>query len=192
MTDQRLELFERVLQTCERNYNEQAENFRSLDDKAQSNATIAGILIAACVAFVQEETVRRLAQVHGVAGPLLVAGTFILALLSILCSLGCMKVSRVEMPPDAEDVEKWVTDLANLDESERTPHSLENLIRDEAGVWKIAIRDHSKANGKRQNGFPSHNGLWSWRLLASALLSLFFCSAFKKHRRRRKWPRNVV
>jgi hypothetical protein len=164
MSDKRLELFERVLQACERDYRDKLEVFYRLDDKAQSNATIAGILIAACVAFVQEETVQRIAHVYGKLGPTLLAATIVLSVLSIVFCLGSMKILEVETPPDSEEVSRWVNNLAELDDSEFTSRRLENFIRDEAKVWKRAILDHSRVNKKKAN----------WLLAAQSVLFLAF------------------
>ena len=179
MSEKRLELFDRVLQACERDYRDKLENFKQLDDKAQSNATIAGILIAACVAFVQEETVQRIAHVHGNFGPILIASTIVLSVLSIVCSLACMKVSKVETPPDSEEVGKWVSNLAELDDSELTSHRLENFVRDQAEVWKRAILDHSNVNRKKANWLLAAQSVLFVAFLCITVVVLIFLLSFR-------------
>jgi|SRR5271165_5280338 len=149
MEDQKSRLLEQVLNACERDYAEKSGTFQQLDGKAQSNAAIAGILIAACVTLLQEENLKAMVAHYGLLGPRLIAFVIAASLMSIVLSLICMLVRKVESPPESDELNKMVGELMALGPTELDAERLENFTRDQIRIWRQAIKDHSGVNAAK-------------------------------------------
>jgi hypothetical protein len=146
MEDQKPKLLQQVLNACERDYGEKSATFQQLDGKAQSNAAIAGILIAACVTLFQEDNLKAMVGHYGLAGPRLIALVIVSSLISVVLALICMLVRKVESPPESDELSKMVDELMALERDELSTERLENFTRDQIRIWRRAIKDLSGVN----------------------------------------------
>jgi hypothetical protein len=165
MENQKTGLLDQVLNACERDYAEKSVTFQQLDGKAQSNAAIAGILIAACVTLFQEENLQAMMAHYGPLGPKLIALVIVASLISIVLSLICMWVRKVESPPESGELSKMVDELMALAPAELGTERLENFNRDHIRIWRQAIKDLSGVNATKAK----------WLLGAQWLLAVAFC-----------------
>jgi hypothetical protein len=149
MENQKPRLLEQVLNACERDYAEKSATFQQLDGKAQSNAAIAGILIAACVTLFQEENLKAMVSHYGLDGPRLIALVIVVSLISIVLSLICMVVRKVETPPESGEFSKMVEELMALEPTELNTERLENFTRDQVRIWRRAIKGLSGVNATK-------------------------------------------
>ena len=129
MDNFRPRLTDQVLNACERDYAEKSGTFQQLDSKAQSNAAIAGILIAACVTLFPEENLKAMIARYGLIGPRSIALVIAVSLISIVMSLICMLVRKVESPPESDELNKMVDDLMALGSDELDTERVENFAR---------------------------------------------------------------
>lgn len=149
MEDQKHKLLEKVLSACEQDYADKAGTFQQLDGKAQSNATIAGILIAACVTLFPEENLKAMVTRYGLVGPRLISLVIVASLVSIVMALICMLVRRVESPPASDELDKMVNELMALGSNELNAERLVNFTRDQIRIWRQAINDLSRVNARK-------------------------------------------
>ena len=164
MENQKPRLLEQVLNACERDYAEKSITFQQVDGKAQSNAAIAGILIAACVTLLQEENLKAMVAHYGLGGPRLIALVIVVSLISAVLSLICMLVRKVETPPESGELSKMVDELMALGPTELGPERLQNFTRDQIRVWQQAIKGLSGVNATKAN----------WLLGAQSMLAIAF------------------
>ena len=161
----RRELLERVLQSCVQEYADKQNTFAQIDTKAQTTASVAGVLIAAALAFVQADSVERILTAGGIKVVLLFGSVMVLLLGSTLFCLLAMKISRVAAPLESQELGRMVNDILGLDPSEVTDQIVDNFARDQASAWQKTLRSLRKTNRDKANRV-----LWGQVLLAVALL----------------------
>jgi hypothetical protein len=150
-----------VLDSYREEYRELSDNWRSLDTKAQGTAAIAGIFLAAALAFVRE-LAKGLASFDRALLVLAITTLFLVVLLAVFA----MKVRQVEMAPNGEDFERMTDDLLSPELLHELPTRLPALVRDRAKVWRQV-----NAKVAEQNGRKAELLSWStWGLAISALL----------------------
>ena len=132
-----------VLQVYRSEFDHLSSSFRDIDSKAQGNSSIAGILLAAVLAFVN----------RGAALTTSVRATAVLAVLcfiaSLLLSLYALTVRELTSPPTGRDASKLLRDLrapaALVDIRQREP----NFYGDLTNLWTKSIEERRMINRKK-------------------------------------------
>jgi hypothetical protein len=154
-----------------KHYDDYYKSFAALDGKAQSTATVSGVVLAAVVAFMNAGQLRPLLLGRGSCGYFLVLSPAIGALLAVLVSFAASKVMDITVPFAAADQIKEAEDLAGLSQDELSREHLLSFHRARLNHWKDALADID--SGVRKKAVLV---LWAQILLVVTLfflLSLF-------------------
>jgi hypothetical protein len=158
-------LLEQVLQSCLQEYADKQNTFAQIDTKAQTTASVAGVLIAAALAFVQADSVARLVGAGGLKVVALFALAIILLLASTLFCLLAMRIRRVTAPLESKELGKMVDDILGSESAKVTAETFDNFVRDQITAWQKCLRSLRKANTDK-----ARRTLWAQALLGAALL----------------------
>jgi hypothetical protein len=114
--DQRIEVLISIAQTaCDsaaKHYDDYYKSFAALDGKAQSTATVSGVVLATVVAFMNAGRLSPLLSTKGSCGYILVLSPAIGALLAVVISFAASKVMDITVPFAAADQIREAEDLA--------------------------------------------------------------------------------
>jgi hypothetical protein len=176
MRGARKELLDKVFQSCLQEYADKQNTFAQIDTKAQTTASVAGVLIAAALAFVQADSVDRMVSAGGLKVVILFASAIVLLLLSTLFCLLAMRIRRLTAPLESKEIGRMIEEIFRLDASEFTDETVENFVRDQVNAWQKTLRSLGKTNADKADRV-----LWGQVLLAVAVLLvavvvLFFLS----------------
>jgi hypothetical protein len=112
----------------------------------------------------QEENLKAMRVHYGLIGPRLIALVIVASLISIVLSLICMLVRKVESPPESRELSKMVDELMALAPTELGTERLENFDRDQIRIWRKALKDLSRVNATKAK----------WLLGAQWMLAIAF------------------
>lgn len=165
------QLIDLALERAQYEYTELAENWKLLDAKAQGTAAIAGIFLAAFVAFVSKDPCSVAGDIHT---KLAVAVLLFLLLASILFAVTAMRVIGFDMPPSGrstrDDVAKLLDLPLNEDElrAERT-----KLLRELTEIWLSSGDTIENCNAKKVKLVQRAQRFLVWAAFFIAALALW-------------------
>jgi hypothetical protein len=155
------ELKFQVLTAYEVEYRDLADNWRSLDGKAQGTVAIAGVFIGGAVAFAQ-----RLSSDSSNAMRTAVGLGVLLLLVCVGFAISVLRIRTVNAPPDGDSVRKLVADLLEVSESERAGRYL-GYLEDRVVAWKTGIDEVASVNDSKATA------LWRAQLSLAAAIGAF-------------------
>ena len=146
VSNQRQKLLERTLRACENEYTEKAKIFSDLDGKAQNTTTVAGIFLAAALAFLQGEGLKALTLYTGRNALAILALSIMLLLASILVCLIGMRIRQVPSPVESAELATMVNEILSVSPAEFTDEMEENYFRDQIKAWQTTLKEMSAAD----------------------------------------------
>jgi hypothetical protein len=169
--DQRTEALISIAQAaCDsaaKHYDDYYRSFAALDGKAQSTATVSGVVLAAVVAFMNAGRLTPLLSTWGGCGYFLVLSPAIGALLAVVMSFLASRVMDITVPFAAADQIKEAEDLARLPPNELSREHLLGYQHARLSHWKEALSDIDSGVRKK-----ARLVFWAQILLVLTLLSL--------------------
>jgi hypothetical protein len=169
--DQRLDALISIAQNaCDnaaKHYDDYYKSFAALDGKAQSTATVSGVVLAAVVAFMNAGRLSPLLSTKGDCGYVLVLSPAIGALLAVVVSFAASKVMDITVPFAAADQIKEAEDLARLPPNELSREHILGYQHARLSHWKDALSDIDSGVRKK-----ARLVLWAQVLLVLTLFSL--------------------
>jgi hypothetical protein len=154
------EIQTQVLAAYEFEYRDLADNWKSLDAKAQGTVGIAGLFIGGALALANRLTVNSSATLRGALG-----FGVILLLVCVVCSLTVLKIREVSAPPDGDSASDLANGLLDLPRDSRYERFLPYL-NDRVKAWRISNQAVADANDSKAT--------WLWRaqrLLGGAIFT---------------------
>jgi hypothetical protein len=156
MTDRAMQRVEALIAIAEtacdnaaKQYDDYYKTFTALDGKAQSTATVGGIVIAAVVAFVNAGKLDGLVGNRSGSGYLLIFSPAAAALAAVVISFFASKVVEVILPFAADDQAEEVGDLADLPAEELSKEHVLSYHRARLQHWKEVLDNiHSAVDQK--------------------------------------------
>lgn len=139
----KIALLMNACETAAKQYEDYANAFANLDTKASAVATIAGIVLAAVVAFLKDGQAPAIAQGNCFYMILIVASP-VLALAAIVASMFGAKVTEVVEPFDAPERMREAKNLAELGCEEFSRQHIIDYYRAQIDYWSKAIEDIRK------------------------------------------------
>lgn len=121
-------------------YEDYANAFVNLDAKASAAATIAGIVLAAVVAFLKDGQAPAVAQGNCIYMIMIVASP-VLALAAIVASMVGAKVTEVVEPFDAPERMREAKNLAEIGSDEFSRQHIIDYYRAQLDYWSKSIED---------------------------------------------------
>jgi hypothetical protein len=131
-------------------YEDYSNAFVNLDNKASAVATIAGIVLAAVVAFLKDGQAPAVAQGNCFYMIMIVASP-VLALAAIVFSMIGAKVTEVVEPFDAPERMREAKNLAEIDCDEFSRQHIIDYYRAQVDYWSKAIEDIRKVVATKAN-----------------------------------------
>ena len=144
-----ISIAETACDSAAKQYDDYYKSFAALDGKAQSTATVGGVVLAAVVAFMNAGRLSPLLSNAGDCGYLLVLSPAIGALLAVVMSFVASKVMDITVPFAADDQIKEAEDLARLPPEELSREHLLGYQRARLNHWKEALSDISSGVRKK-------------------------------------------
>jgi hypothetical protein len=130
---------------CAKEYDDLFRTFASLDAKAQNTAAIAGVQLAAILAFLQKDNLRILVESYGPGTyPLLIATLITLVVVIGACMLA-MKVTDLPEPYSGVREVEALASLRRLPSEEFDAETTVNHLVDHLEMWKGVIKGMSDA-----------------------------------------------
>jgi hypothetical protein len=126
-----------------KHYEDYYKSFLGIDTKAQSNATISGLVLAATAAFIKDGRVTALAQ-SGRWWIVLVLLPPAFALLAVIVSLVGARITSIVFPFDAKEQIREAKHLADLDCNEFSQMHIRNYYLARLEHWEKALEDIEK------------------------------------------------
>jgi len=166
----RTKALERVLETFRREYEEQAKIFSVLDQKAQATTALAGVFLAAVLAFVKVEELERLFALLGGPG-FWILSILISALIAVVV-LGLYGTSLKDcpLPPKPEDLLQAMEDVLDYPAAQRVHFA--NLLTQEIALWKPIVEDYLRVNEEKSRVIFNAQFVLSLAIIGVALLLL--------------------
>jgi len=161
-----LEMYKRVLETCEAEYDGLTRIFQILDSKAQATAATAGVFLAAAFAFVRD--LRGKTAPPAVYTSIFVASLSLL-LVAVFFALLATWIQHLMSRPTVEFVRKLIIDLVTKEGSEAIGSRATGFFGDETREWIPALQ-RMRIVVRRKGRFVAYSQL-------SLLLSLVCVSA---------------
>ena len=143
---QRVGLLAGALQACVEEYRDKRGIFASLDTKAHNTTAIAGIFLAAALAFLHGNPLKEFVRPAGLSAVILLAASVLVLLGSIVTCLWAMRVRYLVVSEPSETLVRMVNDILRLESSEFTDKTGENFLRDQINTWQKVLRSMSVAN----------------------------------------------
>lgn len=116
-------------------YEELSQNWRHIDNKAQSNITISGIFIAAIFAFIKD-----LSSSFELWQKIVLVADMLALIASVSFSLVALLVRKVQAAPLGEVYSQIVTDLLNVDDFD-SDENQRCFINDMIKIWHKTNRE---------------------------------------------------
>jgi uncharacterized membrane protein YgdD (TMEM256/DUF423 family) len=145
----RIVLLERVLQASVDEHAYNKRTFTNLDTKAQNTTAIAGVFLAAALAFLRGQALEQFVQFSGRYVVVFLGVSIILLLGSVLSCLIAMRIRGVIAPIGSVELIEMVNDILSLEPSEFTDATHENFLRDQIAAWQTTLRDTSNRSKAR-------------------------------------------
>lgn len=143
----RKEALQALLQTGSDNYKENARISGVIEDKSQKAGAVAGIFLAAGLAFVKPG--MTLAQLGGRLGFFLLCGSIALLLTCIGLCLAVMWVRPGRSALLLSDLQRMVRDISGLSSDELTPEIKEGFFLDQANLWAATLEEQVGKNNQK-------------------------------------------
>ena len=105
----KLYYYEATLEVCQKDYERRKDVSKTLEGKAQSNITVAGIFIAAIFAFIRDVNALNLNPV----GKCVLVAAIVLLIASVLCSVCVFILTITRQPLTGAQLHNTVTDLVS-------------------------------------------------------------------------------
>lgn len=145
-TVSRSQRLDQVLQVAAREYADLSQTFATLDGKAQSTVTAAGIFLAAITAFLDQARLQQYLQIGRCFALFFLGGAAVLLIGSIVACLLGIRIRRVPTPLSSEELARMVDDILALSSSELGEATHENFLRDQIASWKETLDGMSGVN----------------------------------------------
>jgi hypothetical protein len=139
-----VELRRAVAAAYEREHEALLTAFRDLDGKAQATITVAGIFLAAALAFVEETP----ATAPSLLVRALLGGTLFLLVASISAALLALQLRKIVRSPSATQIGKFVSDLlaAGTEEARKRMGDFYGQV---STLWGASIQSLETANVRK-------------------------------------------
>lgn len=134
MPTKRTEFFQLALDRVQYEHEQLSEQWRQLDSKAQSTATIGGIFMAGAFAFLQSSSVQL--TVWQKVNFFLVIAALVLSIAFSVCS---MLVESIPIPTASSKICEMLTDVFHKLESE-SGERYDGLLADIIDPWNVVNR----------------------------------------------------
>src|SRR4030095_2260991 len=128
-------------------YRELSDNWRNLDTKAQGLGAIAGIFLAAVFTWS-----RALPATYNWVQGLLLAGSIVLLVATVVAAVLALQVRTVSLPPLGEETAEMISDMVRGHRAEELPQLVANFYHDQMRVWKDTneeMGDHCASKASR-------------------------------------------
>lgn len=137
MTIQKHELFNKILDRYQSEYDELLDNWRDLERKAQGAIAVSGILFAGIFGITTKSfDIIREYQIFFIVLTLL----FLVG--SIISAVRVLETKRVLIPPKGEDFQKHSIEMLEANKSKNDEEErLVGLLGDQCNTWKNANND---------------------------------------------------
>jgi hypothetical protein len=174
----RKEAYQSLLQLGADNYKENTRIAGVLEDKAQKTGAIAGVFLAAGLAFVKPDL--TLVQLGGKLGFALLTTSIFLLLVCISLCLGVMWVRSLQPQLLVFDVSEMLRHILALPASEITNEVKENFYRDQEKVWKSVLKEQLQKIGAKSQLLQAAQGILALAMLLVAIfLFLLLLRAYR-------------
>jgi hypothetical protein len=166
--DRRL-LLEATLRAYEQEFAHLSAVWKDLDAKAQGTVAVAGIFVAATMAFARDPNDQ------GVAFTGILALTVALLVASVLLAVRAARIERVDAPPQGAQVASLALDLLALamPDQER-PVRMENFYRDQLPAWQRASESYRSVNRTKAHALSVAQGALVSAVVLFAALTLSY------------------
>ena len=165
-----MELIEVALERARFEYTELADNWKSIEHKAQSTAVVAGIFLAAMLPATNSQLISTATEIHF----RIVAALLACCLIgSICCAIRALKITHFDMPPSAQWTWNWVRDaLALRKVDDELLSAKRDLYREFIDNWLGANRTLEERNTKKSSWVRHAQRFLAAGALLTALLIL--------------------
>jgi hypothetical protein len=119
-------------------YKENARILSLLDDKAQKAAGLAGVYLAAALAFLRQDSLNMLKAVEGKTGIVLLAVALALLVICVLIGGLVMWSRKLKLPPNPNVIYE-VCDVLLSRPGSPTDAERESHLRDQIKGWNLAL-----------------------------------------------------
>jgi hypothetical protein len=143
----RKEALQCLLQTGSDNYKENARIAGVIEDKAQKAGAVAGIFLAAGLAFVKPGI--SLTELGGRVGATLLSASIALLLACIALCLAVMWARPGRSPLLLSDVQKMVSDIFAFSAAEFTSEIQEGFSENQAHLWAQTLNEQVVKNRRK-------------------------------------------
>lgn len=137
----RVELLKVALDSYREEYKEVWETWRSLDAKAQGSGAIAGVFLAAGLAWARDIPPDLAAPGRWLLGLALLA-----VVVAVAGTVFAMQVRTVQAPPLGDETADMVKDLLNAEPGDDQASRLAGFYADQASTWKDTNADMQRKN----------------------------------------------
>lgn len=174
---QLFQLFAAARENCAKHYDDLFRTFMSLDSKAQSTATIAGVQLAAIVAFLQKGQIETLLRSYGaVAGAFLMTAVVLLVVVIGACVVA-MWVTNVPAPYGADREAEALRSLRQLSPSEFSGETAVNHLAEHLEHWQKLVQEMSEATARKAKRVAACQGVMVLGLAAASTVFLLLLVA---------------
>ena len=169
--DRKCSLLEAARDNAAKQYDDLFRTFVALDSKAQSTATIAGVQVAAVLAFLGKSSVDKLTTQYGSGIFVLAIGTPLLLVAVVGACVWAMKVAVVPEPFGSPQEIEALKSLVALPEGEFTAETQLTHLSEHLDHWRECVEKMAAATGEK----GSHVRACQYLMLAglAASVSLF-------------------
>ena len=160
-----------VLEAYRREFDYLSSTFRDLDSKAQGSSSIAGIFLAAVLAFVNRQGMMTLPILRGAAalGVICLIG-------SLIYSLQALTIRLLTRPPSGEDFERLLRDLRAPSAAADIRARGYNFYGDISGLWLEIVKERREINLKKASYIRRSQGLLAISAVFATLIILLVLS----------------
>lgn len=145
----RTKALEGLLEAFRREYTEQGQIFSELDRKAQANTTVAGVFLAAVLAFIKLDELAKLLAWGGAGIFFALFGLTVLLIVAVVLSIVGTSMKDCPLPPNPETLDKEVDDVLACRSAQK--EQFDNLLNQEILRWKPKIEKYVRINQGKGN-----------------------------------------
>jgi len=166
--DQQADLLQQAVDSCRQEHQDLSSQWANLDSKATSAITVAGVFLAATLAFI-----RELADTATDVERILLTAALALLIVSTVFALLVVRLRPVVGAPSGAPLTGMIDDLVSVKDA-MSAHRLRNFARDHAKLWQRANESVSEAVTRK-----ARNLQWAQWLLFGAILAAAAVTALK-------------
>jgi hypothetical protein len=141
--DQQADLLQLAVDSCRQEHQDLSSQWTAVDAKAQSTITVAGVFLAAILAFI-----RELSATTTDLERWLLSGTLVLLIGSTIFALFAVRLRPVAGAPCGTPLVEMIEDLVATEDG-TSPERLRNFARDHARLWRRANESVGGAVGAK-------------------------------------------